>query len=119
MNSGPVTDETLSLQFKRCYHSSGRTDFEYGPRGAEDSNRQLWDEELEPLLQESGDLARQTRRVLGPGSEVGFEQALAQTPMDMGTAMRLALSVPVGARATGRTPISSSRPRAIRGFSDW
>jgi hypothetical protein len=72
MNSGPVTDETLSLQFKRCYHSSGRTDFEYGPRGAEDSNRQLWDEELEPLLQESGDLARQTRRVLGPGSEVGI-----------------------------------------------
>lgn len=72
MNSGPVTDETLSLQFKRCYHSSGRTDFEYGPRGAEGSSRRLWDEELEPLLQESGDLARQTRRVLGPGSEAGI-----------------------------------------------
>lgn len=73
MNSGPVADETLSLQFKRCYHSSGRTDFEYGPRGGEgSSSRQLWDEELEHLLQKSGDLAPQTRCVLGPGSEAGI-----------------------------------------------
>jgi hypothetical protein len=84
MNSGsPVTRETLSLQFKRCYFGSGSIDFEYGPlgadrsafgkeRGGEPISRQLWDEELKPLLQESKDLAPQIRHGMGPGSEVGF-----------------------------------------------